>query len=194
ISATQERLEGSLSTISSRSEFLEPEVEELKAQIVELKAELERLRAEQAQMAAPPPAPTPRKAARQSRPRTPQTPPEYRNALEAYRNGNYDESILLFQNLALSNPPPSLEDNIVFWIGNNYFQLEMYDDAIKQFETVLNNYPRGNKVHDSRYMMGLSYVRKGSTSQGIEILQSALRNNPPAEVRGKILAKLNEIQ
>ena len=114
--------------------------------------------------------------------------------MSAYRSKNYDESILLFQNLALSNPPNHLKDNIAFWIGSNYLALEMYDDAILQFETVLNKYPRGNKVHDSRYMLGVAYSKKGETSRAIEILEGALKRNPTAEVRGKILAQLNQIQ
>ena len=45
---------------------------------------------------------------------------------------------LLFQELGLNNPPENLKDNIVFWIGNNYLKLDMHDDAIKQFQTVLD--------------------------------------------------------
>ncbi len=56
------------------------------------------------------------------------------------RQGNYDESILQFQSFALANPPESLKDNIVFWIGSNYVKLEMYEDAITQFEMVINSY------------------------------------------------------
>ena len=59
------------------------------------------------------------------------TPDQYNTALSAYQVGNYDESILLFQNFALSNPPGHLKDNILFWIGSNYVKLEMYDNAIK---------------------------------------------------------------
>jgi len=122
------------------------------------------------------------------------TPPEYDQALSAYRNKDPDGSILLFQNLALSNPPNHLKDNIEFWIGCNYVALEMYDDAILQFETVLNKYPRGNKVHDSRYMIGVSYSKMGETSRAIEVLEDALKRNPPNEVRAKIAAQLKHIQ
>ena len=70
----------------------------------------------------------------------------------------------------------------------------MYEDAITQFEIVINSYPRGNKVHDARFMLGRAYSFKGETSRAVEILQSALRNNPPTDVREKILKKLNDIQ
>ena len=72
--------------------------------------------------------------------------------------------------------------------------LEMYDDAILQFETVLNKYPRGNKVHDSRFMIGVTYSKMGETSKAIEVLKDALKRNPTNEVRAKIMAQLNNIK
>ena len=185
INATQEQLEGSLSAVSGQSEYLEPEVEELKLQVARLNDEINRLKSVKASNT---------RARGISRRKGASTPPQYNQALSSYRAGNYDESILQFQSFALASPPERLKDNIAYWIGSNYIKLEMYDDAITQFETVINSYPRGNKVHDSRFMLGRTYSLKGETSRAVEILQSALKNNPPTEVRGKILKKLNDIQ
>jgi TolA-binding protein len=189
VSATQERLEGSLSSVTSQSEFLQPEIEELKLKVGQLNEEISRLKMGGSTMAS-----SGASVSRAAPSRSSGTPTEYDKALEAYRTGNYDESILLFQNFALSNPPLNLKDNILFWIGSNYVKLEMYDNAIKQFDTVINQFPRGNKAHDSRLMLGISYYKKGEASRAIEVLQSALKYNPPSEVKGKILAQLNAIQ
>jgi len=185
INATQEQLEGSLSAVSGQSEYLEPEVEELKLQVARLNDEINRLKSVKGSNT---------RARGISRRKSASTPPQYNQALSSYRAGNYDESILQFQSFALASPPERLKDNIAYWIGSNYIKLEMYDDAITQFETVINSYPRGNKVHDARFMLGRVYSLKGETSRAVEILQSALKNNPPTEVRGKILKKLNDIQ
>ena len=185
INATQEQLEGSLSAVSGKSEFLEPEVEELKLQVARLNDEINRLKAIKVSNA---------RARGISRRKSVSTPLRYNQALSSYRAGNYDESILQFQSFALTNPPERLQDNIAYWIGSNYVKLEMYEDAITQFEIVINSYPRGNKVHDARFMLGRVYSLKGETSRAVEILQSALMNNPPAEVRGKISKQLKNIQ
>ena len=171
--------------MSGQSEYLEPEVEELKLQVARFNDEINRLKSVKASNTL---------ARGISRRKGASTPPQYNQALSSYRAGNYDESILQFQSFALASPPERLKDNIAYWIGSNYIKLEMYDDAITQFETVINSYPRGNKVHDSRFMLGRAYSLKGETSRAVEILQSALKNNPPTEVRGKILKKLNAIQ
>jgi TolA-binding protein len=186
IDAATERIEGGISSTTDSADFLDPEVEDLKAQMARLNEEISRIKMQKAS--------SPKMRRTKMHRSKAKTPPEYNKALSAYRSRNYDESILLFQNLALSNPPSSLRDNIAFWIGSNYLALEMFDDAILQFETVLNKYPRGNKVHDSRYMLGVSYSKKGETSRAIEVLEGALKRNPTAEVRGKILAQLNRIQ
>ena len=185
INATQEQLEGSLSAVSGKSEFLEPEVEELKLQVARLSDEINRLKVIKASNT---------RARGISRRKSVSTPLRYNQALSSYRAGNYDESILQFQSFALTNPPERLQDNIAYWIGSNYVKLEMYEDAITQFEIVINSYPRGNKVHDARFMLGRVYSLKGETSRAVEILQSALKNNPPAEIRGKISKQLKNIQ
>ena len=189
VSATQEQLEGSLASASSQSQFLEPEVEELKFKVEQLNEEISRLKIARASA---PPART--RSNNRGSSHGNGTPPAYTKALNAYKSGSYDESILLFQNFALSNPPGHLKDNILFWIGSNYAQMEMYDNAINQFDTVLNQYPKSNKAHDSRFMIGVSYYKKGEVSRAIEVLETALKYNPPADVKGKILAQLTEIQ
>ena len=127
-------------------------------------------------------------------PKISKAPKRYNEALAAYKAGKYDESILLFQEMSLGNPPQNLKDNIVFWMGSNYLKLDMYDDAIKQYQTVLAQYPGGNKVHDARYMLGVCYQKKGDTGRALDALEMALKGNPPSEVRQKIEKQLMEIK
>ena len=186
IDAATEQIEVGASSATGSVNFLEPEVEDLKAQMAQLNEEISLIKTQKSH--------SPKINQSKMRRAKMTTSPEYDEALSAYRNKDHDGSILLFQNLALSNPPDHLKDNIEFWIGSNYAALEMYDDAILQFETVLNKYPRGNKVHDSRYMIGVSYSKMGETSRAIEVLEDALKRNPTNEVRAKILTQLNHIQ
>jgi len=197
ISATQEQLQGNLGNISQKADFLEPEVNELKLQMAQLKEELAMVKMKSRSGSHR------MKSSHSSRGGMHKKmgsgvshsfKMKYDQALSSYRGGQFDESILLFQNLAVMNPPMSYQDNIHYWIGSNFVKLEMFDDAIKHFETVLDKFPRGNKVHDSRFMLGVSYHKKGESSRAIDILQSALRSNPTAEVRAKIEKELSQIQ
>lgn len=191
LAATQEQVNASLSG-GSGSPKVNEEIQSLRAEIVRLRSEMATLKgtpvpSRQTQMT--PKAPPMRRHLKHSG-----TPKEYNEALVAYKAGKYDESILLFQEMSLNNPPHNLKDNIVFWMGSNYLKLDMYDDAIKQFQTVLTQYPDGNKVHDARYMLGVSYQKKGDTQRALDALEVALKSNPPSEVRQKIEKQLMEIK
>ncbi len=191
LTATQERLDASLSA-GSGSHAVNTEIESLKSEVIRLKNEIATIKrtpvvSKQAKLI--------RKVRPMRRyPKLSGTPKEYNQALAAYKAGKYDESILLFQEMSLGNPPQNLKDNIVFWMGSNYMKLDMYDDAIKQFKTVLTQYPGGNKVHDARYMLGVCYQKKGDTGRALDALEVALKSNPPSEVRQKIERQLMEIK
>lgn len=191
LAATQERVDASLGTASGTSKVDE--------EIQSLKFEINRLNDEIASLKNSPIASSQTKSIQKTRPmkrysNSSGTPKEYSEALAAYKAGKYDESILLFQEMSLGNPPQNLKDNIVFWMGSNYLKLDMYDDAIKQFQTVLAQYPNGNKVHDSRYMLGVCYQKKGDTGRALDALEVALKSNPPSDVRQKIERQLMEIK
>ena len=179
VDASQERLDSGMAS----SGDLEPDVNELKAQVARLEEDIARMNSSKVA----------RRVSRKTR-ASAGTPPAYDKALQAYRQGNYDESILLFQDFSGSRPPQDLRDNIHFWIGNNYVKLGMFDDAISQFEKVIDEFPRGNKVHDSRYMLGVSYLKKGDKGRAMDILETALRSNPPSDTRKKIQNQLQAIQ
>lgn len=191
LAATQERVESSLKA-SSTSPMMNAEIESLRSEVVQLKNEIAILKKAPARSKQT-------KLIQKSRPirrypKLSRTPKQYDLALAAYKAGKYDESILLFQELSLKNPPHNLKDNIVFWIGSNYMKLEMYDDAIKQFQTVQKKFPGGNKIHDARYMLGVCYQKKGDTGRALDTLELALKNNPPSSIRQKIEKHLMEIK
>ena len=189
LTATQERVDASMSIGSSS---VNEEISFLKAEVIRLKNEMATIKrspvhSKQAKII--------RKARPIKRyPKISRAPEKYNEALAAYKAGKYDKSILLFQKISLGNPPQNLRDNIVFWMGSNYLKLDMYDDAIKQYQAVLSQYPEGNKVHDARYMLGVSYQKKGDTGRALDALEVALKSNPPTELRQKIEKQLMEIK
>ena len=179
VEATQHKLEGGLGAINQKSEYLEPEVKELRSQLAKLNQEIEGLKSGKGKG----------KAGKKG-----SIPLEYTKAHQAYMKGNYDESIVMFQNLAVKSPPKDLQDNIVYWVGANYAKLGKYDEAIKQFQLVLTKYADGNKVHDSRFMLGYCFLKKGDKARAVDTFEAALKTHPPKDVKEKIENQLKEIQ
>jgi len=191
LAATQDSLQNSMASSSEQTQSLEPEVASLREEVNRLTDEISRLK--QARSTQRMARSTPRQSLRASK-RSAKPPGEYNRALDRYQSGDFEESLLMFQELSLKNPPEDLKDNILFWIGSNYLKLGLYDDAIAQFQGVMDQYPEGNKVHDSRFLMGVSYQKKGDTGKALDILDLALKTNPPADVRKKIERQLMEIK
>ena len=191
LTATQDSLQNSLAASSGQSLDLVPEIASLREEVNRLNDEINRLKMSNAPSRVA--RTTPRKSRRPAK-SSAKTPAEYNQALAAYRSGKHEESLLMFQELSLKNPPENLKDNILFWIGSNYMKLGLYDDAIAQFQGVLDQYPKGNKVHDSRFLMGVCYQKKGDTGKALDILDVALKTDPPSEIRKKIEQQLMEIK
>jgi TolA-binding protein len=116
----------------------------------------------------------------------------YKNAIDSFRKGNYEESILFFKKSLRVTQPHSLQDNIEFGLGSAYYKLQEYPSAIKHFYKVINSYPGQDKWFDSHVLLGLIYSLDGQKSKSIYIIEKALGNNPPPKVR-KILNRLFEI-
>ncbi len=193
LTATQERLESNLNQTTTGTQSLSPEIEKLKQEIMRLNEEIGQLKesgpVKQTKLVTRKP-----RVIKKKKIMGYHTPPEYDKALQAYRSGNFDESIMLFQEYRLQSPPENLQDNVLFWLGNNYYKLGRYDEALSHFEGVLDRFPKGNKTHDSRYMMGVTLQKMGDTGRALDTLETALKKNPPADVRKKILEQLQEIK
>ncbi len=194
LAAAQTQLENTMGGATGQAGTIQPDIEQLKSEVGQLNQEIARLKSKEGSMKMASASRSSRSHSRSRRSGGGKLPAAYSQALSAYRSGDFDGSILQFQEFSQKSPPSHLKDNILFWIGSNYFKLDMYDDAIAQFQSVIDNYPRGNKVHDSRYMMGVSYFKKGDRGRALDVLEAALKTNPPGEVRDKIQKQLMEIK
>lgn len=118
----------------------------------------------------------------------------YDRALQLYNIKQYKESLSMFGSLDNQGTPNHLRDNVVFWSGQNYFQMQDYQKAIEKYTAVIDEYKSGNKVFDAKYMLGVTYSSLGEKSKALGYLEQALNDNPPSEVRNKIEKKIREIE
>lgn len=118
----------------------------------------------------------------------------YDKAVQLFNARKYEDALDNLKELEGMNPPADLADNIYFWMGQCQYKLDDFDKAIDSFHTVIDNYSKGNKVHDSRYMLGLSYSAIGEKSKAIEVLQNALDDRPPSAIKAKIQAAIRNIE
>jgi tol-pal system protein YbgF len=117
---------------------------------------------------------------------------DYQNALSEYYNRNYKLAIQLFEELLTRNPATSLSDNCRYWIGECYYALGNYNQAIIEFTKVFS-YNKSNKMDDAQLKLGLCYWKLGDRErarQEFERLISDYPNSEYVEKAQQFLSKL----
>lgn len=116
----------------------------------------------------------------------------YQHALDQFRAREYESAISVFRDLIASNPNHELADNCQYWIGECYYGLGNYNQAIAEFEKVFS-YPNSNKNDDAQLKLGICYVKLGDKAQARAEFERLLSIYPDSEYRSlaqKYLARL----
>ncbi len=85
----------------------------------------------------------------------------YQAALEMIKEQHYDEAEVAFKQFLVSFPDSQMADNAQYWLAESYYVTGRFDQALKAFTVVVNDYPRSRKVPDALLKMGFcSYELK----------------------------------
>ncbi len=110
--------------------------------------------------------------------------PRYKHALEQYLNHHHEQAIAEFSALIRDFPGHKYVSNCHYWIGEAYFVLGDYQQAIRSFEKVLN-YSNSPKLDDALLMLGRANLKLGDTNQASYYLNRLIEEFPDSEYVGK---------
>lgn len=105
----------------------------------------------------------------------------YRTAYNDYLRGNYDLAILGFRQYLETFASTDLADNASYWIGESYYRQKRFQDAIREFDHVVNQYPNSDKVASALLRKGYAYIELGEQSKGVVQLQNVIRRYPRSD-------------
>jgi tol-pal system protein YbgF len=176
----------------SEVERLQRELEERDRQISSMRAELsvqeQRLKELEARPA--------RKVASAARVPLPGVSGEYREryerAMRLYNQHNYREALTAFASLLATDDKNSLADNAQYWVGECYYGMGNYNQAVAEFQKVLS-FTRSNKSDAALLKLGLCYIRLGDRLQARSELEQLIANYPNSEFVSKARTFLNRI-
>ena len=80
---------------------------------------------------------------------------QYNAALNKYFQRDYPSAIKLFRKLIKANPEGIYADNCQYWIGESYYSMENYQQAIEEFSKV-SSFPENNKADHALFKIGMS--------------------------------------
>ncbi|NLP11402.1 tetratricopeptide repeat protein [bacterium] len=107
----------------------------------------------------------------------------YEKARELFESYRYRDAINAFTRLLEQNPDDVLADNCQYWIGESYFGLKEYQQAIMEFQKVFA-YSMTDKYDDAQLMIGLSYVRSGQKEKAQKEFETFLNTYAGSEYVG----------
>lgn len=115
----------------------------------------------------------------------------YSDAYKVFVEHEYGSAKTKFQEFLKLFPDTEYSDNAQFWIAECFYFQDKYEEAILEYEKVIQNYPKGNKVPNALLKQALSFLKLGDKASSRLLLQRVMKDFPgttPAETaRSKLL-------
>ncbi|MBU1169778.1 MAG: tol-pal system protein YbgF [Proteobacteria bacterium] len=80
-----------------------------------------------------------------------------------------------FGRLIKNYPNSPNADNAQFWIGESFYREKWYQKAILEYQKVIENYPKGNKVASAYLKQGLAFFELGEADNAKLILNELIK-------------------
>jgi tol-pal system protein YbgF len=110
----------------------------------------------------------------------PEAQDEYKLALRALNDQQYDKAVQQFRNFQRKYPNSDMADDAQYWIGESYFNQKDYNRAILEFNDVLK-YRRGDKVPAALLRQAQAFLEIGDRTDARLILQKLVNDYPNSE-------------
>lgn len=145
--------------------------------------------------AAPPsqvPGPGPSPAATGS---VPPVPAEtlYQNAMRDRSGGKDDLALQEFNDYLRYYGNTDLAPNAQFYVAELHLKQNNLDDALREFDMVLEKYPDNNKTADALYMKARTLVQMGKRTQGKQEFCELAKRFPSTDLAGRAKAQVKAL-
>ena len=177
----QARLQYRADSLMNENRRLQDQVDALTAESRKLTARNAELETRIAEAAAPPPPPVvtdPTEA--------------YRTALGQFNARNYSGALEGFSSILGSGSAGELADNCQYWMGECYYGMGQYSEAMQNFEKVMD-YTRSGKIPYATLMIGNCQAAMGNKAAAVETYQKVISGFPTSPAAEKARAKLGKM-
>lgn len=179
------RLEYRVDSLTNENRRLQQHLEAIQAENNNLNARLAELQAKPAEPAMTKlvsPSTTPKSS----------LPEGYESALGKFRNRDFQEAIEEFKGLLTGGVSSDLADNCEYWIGESYFAMKKYTDAIESFKTV-TTMKGADKADDAQLMIGNAYVAMGDNDLAKQAYQKLITLYPTSPLAKRAQVRMNNL-
>ena len=154
------RLEAQAAESARKIETLTQGIRDLRKEMSTLEATIERLRRENIIAKNFSIRQSPQK--RMEKPKVASITPQalYNKSYRAVRDGKNEAAIRGFLRFLRLFPKNQLAPHSQYWLGESYYGLRQYHEALNELLKLITRYPKSKKVPDAYYKRGLIYIRR----------------------------------
>jgi tol-pal system protein YbgF len=166
---------GKVDQLSGQIQALNDSLDELKARLAKVSKQLEDMQAAQQSVAAG------QAAAQAQQQALAQAPPPdvlYNNGLRDYNAGKGDIAKQEFSDYVKFYPNTDLAGNAYFYLAELAYKEGNFQEAVTNYDQVLQNFPTGNKAPSADLKKGLSLIELGKKDDGIVELRHVIERYP----------------
>ena len=161
--------------LSGQIQALNDTLDELKARLAKVSKQLEDMQAAQQNVAA-----QQSQQSQQQQQQAQAPPPDvlYNNALRDYNAAKNDLAAQEFADYVKYYPNTDLTGNSYFYLADLEFRQGNYQQAVKDYDQVLQNFPTGNKAPAAQLKKGFALLELGQKDSGIAELRRLIQRYP----------------
>jgi tol-pal system protein YbgF len=161
--------------LSGQIQTLNDSLDELKARLAKVSKQLEDMQASQQTVAAGQAA---QQAQQQALAQAPPPDVLYNNALRDYNAAKSDLAKQEFSDYVKFYASTDLAGNSYFYLGEIAYKQGNFQDAVTNYDQVLQNFPTGNKASSSELKKGLALLELGKQDDGVAQLRHLIQRYP----------------
>jgi tol-pal system protein YbgF len=166
---------GKVDQLSGQIQSLNDSLDELKARLAKVSKQLEDMQAAQQSVAAGQAA---QQAQQQAMAQAPPPDVLYNNGLRDYNAAKNDLAKQEFSDYVKFYPNTDLAGNAYFYLAELAYKQGNFQEAVTNYDQVLQNFPTGNKAPSSDLKKGLSLIELGKKDDGIAQLRHVIQRYP----------------
>ncbi|MBI5060110.1 tol-pal system protein YbgF [candidate division KSB1 bacterium] len=108
--------------------------------------------------------------------------------------GNYDLAEVGFLQYLESNPQSDLADDARYGLGETYYARKQYDEAVEQYQRVIDMDAAGPKAPAAMLKLGLCYRADQQTGEARKVWESLIKQYPQSEESRVARQRIDELE
>ncbi len=173
---------GKIDQVSAQVQSLHDSVDELKARLAKVSKQLDDMAAAQQNLQAAPQPGQPGGTTPQQPPQAAAPPPDvlYNNALSDYNGAKYNLASQEFADYIKYYGNTDLAGNAQYYIADIEYRQGNYQQAVQDYDKVIEQYPSGNKAAAAQLKKGYALINLDQRDAGIRELRALIARYPRA--------------